>query len=30
MRRSIVRLDVGGFIKQRCGNAFIALVKNRK
>ncbi len=30
VRRSTVRLDAGGFIKQRSGNSFIALVKNRK
>jgi hypothetical protein len=30
VRRSTVRLDARGFIKQRSGNSFIALVKNRK
>jgi hypothetical protein len=30
VRRSTVRLDSKGFIKQRPGNSFIALVKNRK
>jgi S-(hydroxymethyl)glutathione dehydrogenase/alcohol dehydrogenase len=30
VRRSTVRLDKNGFIKQRAGNSFIALVKNLK
>jgi hypothetical protein len=30
VRRSVVRLDANGFIKQRTGNSFIAIVKNLK
>ena len=30
VRRSVVRLDTNGFIKQRTGNSFISIVKNLK
>lgn len=30
VRRTVVRLDAQGFIKQRAGNSFIAIIKNLK